>query len=75
MKKQFAIEFGKCAFALDERHMFLQLWDWQLFIAVALDVDFQRYKFLANGDMIPWSEVVAPDDWRNQPTRPNGLPW
>lgn len=34
-----------------------------------------RYKVLANGDFVPYSEVIAPDDWRNQPLRRNGQPW
>jgi len=44
-------------------------------ILFALNFELCRWRTLANGDKISWSETVAPDDWRNQPTRPNGIPW
>lgn len=74
-RRKVEIEFGKNAFCLDDRHVLVQVGRWQLFIALAASVAIGRYKVLANGDIVPWSEVVAPDDWRNQPVRPNGSPW
>lgn len=46
-----------------------------LFIDFGVSVNLHRWKRLANGDYCDWDEAIAPDDWRNQPTRPNGLSW
>lgn len=52
--------------------LFARWWFW---FHISLDVHLSGIRTLANGDIVDRSEVVAPDDWRNQPTRPNGLPW
>jgi len=44
-------------------------------VDIAFSPWLHRVRVLANGDIAPASEVIVPDDWRNQPLRPNGLPW
>lgn len=52
--------------------LFRRFWFW---FHLAVDIHIRQVKILRNTDIVDRSEVVAPDDWRNQPTRPDGLPW
>lgn len=46
-----------------------------LFFEVGASLEVHRWRTLLNGDLVPYDEEVAPDDWRNQPLRPDGRPW
>jgi len=63
------------SFALPGRELTFRVGNFYLSFVVGFRVYFDHMRTLANGDRIPVSERVAPDDWRNQPVRPNGLPW
>jgi len=70
------IEHGRDAFCLPERHLFVRVGTWELFVALAFEVNVMRWRTLPNTDRIPWSEPVPPpDDWRMQPTRRDGSSW
>jgi len=70
------VKFGREAFSIPERHVFIELpFGFQFFLTVAVECDIHRYKLLANGDYVPYNELVAPDDWRDQIFRPDGTRW
>lgn len=69
------ISFSHGGYALEQREVCFRVGNFYLSFVLGAFVWFDHYRTLANGDRVPMSEVIAPDDYRNQPLRPNGLPW
>lgn len=52
--------------------LFRRFWFW---FTLGFAISLSQVKFLRNGDMAPCDEVIEPDDWRQQPLRPDGSAW
>lgn len=48
---------------------------WCFFVDIGFEVSRFRFKQLVNRDVVAYTEVVEPDDWRDQPRRRDGSPW
>lgn len=70
------VEIQSNGWTIEKRHIFITFpGGFLLTISVGFEADVQRQKVLANTDFVPYNEPIAPDDWRDQPRRRNGLPW
>lgn len=69
------ISWSHGGYSLPQRELTLRVGAFYFSVVIGGVVWFDHLKTLANGDRVPASEVIAPDDWRNQPTRPDGSSW
>lgn len=70
-----AVFFGECASSVPGKTLIVTVAGRHIFLDVCLSLKSYHWKRLANGDYCDFDAVIEADDWRNQPTRPNGLSW